>query len=411
MSEQERQRRHGAGAADPAADWVRQSEALGRAWVDAQSRMWSDWMAVSMPAAAGPARFMGDWVQQWQTLARSMSSPSQDESGEKDEIVQRILSGEQTFLSFVDTMFAMMRAISPGIDVGEEWTTLMQRFLDQMREDVLSGKSSWLHPEGLVAASADLTELWRLYTAELQRAAVPWASAYADAALHFADASRGDPHAMRKTFVGFLDAYEVTFGRFLSSPSVGYSRESSERLLRGFDAWVDMSRAAADFQTELANTGLHAIEQLVKRLVDMSETGEQVTSLRQLFDLWVDTVDAAYVELFGSDSFTVLQGRFVNTTMIFRQRQAELLDEMMEALGLPGRKEVDEIHRHMHDLRRELRYAKRELKALRREFEARDAAQVEPPKKAKAGKTKKSGGSAGKSRQREAETGQDAGTP
>jgi class III poly(R)-hydroxyalkanoic acid synthase PhaE subunit len=360
----------GQAASGAAADWMAQAQALTNAWAAAQSKLWGDWAAATTRPTATAEGLLGGWLSQWQALVRGSL---RDWTAVTDETTRaaaaRLLTGEQAFLSFVEMAFGMMKAVAPKIDVGDEWVELLRRFLAQTRDDMARGRSAWLSPEGGASAMGDMTELWRLYSAELQRLMGPWAAAYRDAALDFGQAGAGDPKAMYRMFAGFVDAYEVTFGHFLSAPSVGYTRESSERFLKGFDAWLEMNRAGADFQTELANTGMHAVESLVRRLVDMGEKGERITSLHAFFDLWMDTVEKAYYELFGSEPFATLQGRFVNASLLYRKRQGELLDEAMAVVGLPGRKEVDQIHRHVHDLRIELRWLRREVRALRRELE------------------------------------------
>jgi polyhydroxyalkanoate synthase subunit PhaE len=368
MTPEEQQRATSEAASGALADWVEHAQAMTRAWMTAQ------------PTAAAGGSLVGDWMQQWQALARSSlrgwPAESEDVSG---EVATRLLTGEQAFLNVAEVALGMMRAVAPKIDVGDEWVELLRQFLGQMREDMLRGQSAWTSPEGVAATTGDVTELWRLYSLELQRFFGPWGSAYQDAAVNFAEAGRGDPTAMHKTFAGFVDAYEVTFGRFLSASAVGSTRESTEPLLKGFDAWVEMNRAAVDFQTELANTDMHAVEALMRRLVDMGEKGEHITTVRGFFDLWVDNHEKAYNELFGSDSFATIQGRFVNASLIYRRRQAEMLDELMDTVGLPSRKEVDQIHRHVHDLRIELRWMKRDMRALRRELEATAASAGDPP--------------------------------
>ncbi len=364
--------RQGDGGSAPS-DWVEQTQNLTQAWTEAQSKIWRDWAAAAQPAAAVPGKLAIDWMQQWQQLVRT--STRNWSSGSPDtarDLVENLISGEQVFLSIAEMTLGMMKAVAPAMDVDKDWMDLLRRFADQMKQDMLRGQFSWLQPQTLASAGGDVAELWRLYTAELQRLYGPWASAYTDAARHLTEAGRGDPAALGKTYAGFLDAYELSFGRFLSAPMVGYSRESSERLLRGFDAWVDMNRAAFDFQTEIANEGLHAVEALVAKLVEMGDKGQTVTSLRQLFDLWSDTVDEVYYTLFGSDSFARLQGRYVNGMMEYRRRQAELLDEAMEMAGLPGRKEVDQVHARIHQMRREVRSLKKEMKELKAELATRE---------------------------------------
>ena len=375
MAAEEQQR----AASEAAADWVEQTQAMTRAWVTAQSKLWSDWAAAAQPTAAAAENLAGDWMQQWQALARtSLRGWTAESGGEAREFATRLLTGEQAFLSFVEMAFGMMKTVAPKIDVGDEWKELLRRYLGQMREDMLRGPSAWASPGDVAATTGDVTELWRLYSLEMQRFFGPWGAAFRGAAVNFGEAGKGDPTAVHKTFAGLLDAYELTFGRFFSAPSVGYSREPTERLLRGFDAWVEMNRAAADFQTELANTGMHTQEDLMGRLVEMGEKGEHITTLRGFFDLWVDTLEKAYNKLFGSESFAMLQGRYVNASLLFRRRQGELLDELMDTIGLPGRKEVDQLHRHVHDLRRELRWMKREMRTLERELKARAASEAGP---------------------------------
>ena len=398
MTEEEQQQAAPEAAAGAAGDWVEQTQAMTSAWLTAQSQLWNDWAAAVQPTAAAVAggNFVGDWMQQWQALARTSLGGWTAESGdEARELATRLLTGEQAFLSFVEMAFGMMKAVAPKIDVGDDWKELLRRFLGQMREDMLRGQSAWASPgSGAAATTGDVTELWRLYSLEMQRFFGPWGAAYRDAAVNMGEVAKGDPTAIHKTFAGFLDAYELTFGRFFTAPSIGYSREPTERLLKGFDAWVEMNRAAVDFETELANTGMHAQEALMGRLVDMGEKGEHITTLRGFFDLWVDTLEKAYYELFGSESFATLQGRYVNASLLFRRRQGELLDELMDTVGLPGRKEVDQLHRHVHDLRIEVRWTKREMRALRRELKekaeseagpAEEKPSVKPAKSAKPG--------------------------
>lgn len=361
-----------------AESWAEQTQALTDAWIEAQTRLWSDWAASAVRLGTTPVPGGADWLQQWRDVTRRTMTAWMGRSGSTDDsdttvqrqVVERMFAGEESFLGFVNMSLAMLKAVAPKIEVGDEWMELLRRFIDQVREDTVEGRGAWMHPERLARATGDVSELWRLYVSELERLYGPWMGAYRETGLNLVEALRGDRDAARDIYTGFLDAYEATFGRMLAAPAIGYSREMTERLLRGFDAWVDVNRAGVDFQTELTNTGLHALEALMRRLVEMSEKGEQVTSLHEFYDLWLDTAEKAYYELFGTDAFATIQGRFVNASMQFRRRQGELLDEIMADIGLPGRKEVDQVHRHIYDLRIELRWLKRDMAAMRRELDA-----------------------------------------
>lgn len=94
--------------------------------------------------------------------------------------------------------------------------------------------------------------------------------------------------------VSSMDSFEASFGRILSAPAIGQSRETTELLAQSFDAWSEMNRAAVEFQTDIINQGLSAWEDLFQELVEMGTRGDKVTSLHQFFDLYVDTAEKAY---------------------------------------------------------------------------------------------------------------------
>ncbi len=233
---------------------------------------------------------------------------------------------------------------------------------------------SWLRTDSLSGASEDVAELWRLYLAETERFTGPWIKNLQHNIVHLGEAARGDRGAIGKMAVSSMDAFEATFGRLISAPGVGQSRETTERLTRSFDAFADMNRAAVEFQNDMLNQSFRAWEDVVQELVDMGERGEKITSLHQLFELYVNTAEKGYYDLFSTGAFAEVQGRLVNATMEFRKRQRDLLDELLASMDMPGRSEVDQIHRHVHDLRRELRYVKRDMASLRTELERARAA-------------------------------------
>jgi len=346
--------------------WFEQSQALMRSWTEAQTRMWSDLTEATFKSGTAAAPAAGDWFTEWQRLtSRAAAAWSGDSGKQTRELIDRIFNSEQAFLGFVDLWMGLLRTVGPKIDAGEDWIELTKRYLGQLQADVFAGKGLWGGAEGLTVPATDAAELWRLYVAELQRLYGPWLSAWQSAGVDVFDAATGDREAGGRMFSSFLDAYEGTFGRFLTAPQVGSTRETSERVMRSFHAWVEMTRASVEFQTEITKTGFQSMESLMRELVRMGEEGGQVTSLHQVFELWVETAEKAYYELFSTESFAVMQGRFVDTMMQYRRRQGELLDEMMDSLGLPGRQEVDQVHRHVHDLRIELRYLKRETERMR----------------------------------------------
>jgi hypothetical protein len=382
-------------------DWTEQSLDLWRTYSDAQKELWNTWLdAADRFGAAGaetageadstrsragvagaPPPWGGDWTEwadRWQELARkTLKTWTTGAAGVPSEVVDRLFSGEEAFLQFLDLSLGGLKVIAPKIDAGEHWEELLRRYLAEIREGILQG-SPWFMPEGAGAVAAGIPELWTLYVTEMQRFVAPWAEATQIALLGSTDVSAGDRESFARAEAAFMDAFDGTFGRYAAAPSVGSSRELNERMFRGFEAWVAVRRAAMAFQTQMVNTGFGSYEDMLRELVEKGERGETVTSLRQLFNLWLDMAERGYAEMFKTDDFAELQAGLVNATMQYQMRQREIQEEFLSAMGQPTRSEIDQVHRHVYDLRIEVRYMKRELAALRRRLEAQPPAAAPP---------------------------------
>jgi hypothetical protein len=366
-------------------DWTEQSLELWQSFSDAQQELWNGWFeaagrfgagaapgseAANGNGAAAPwAIDLDKWPERWQDMARkTLRLWTSGTNGVPGEVVDRLFSGEEAFLQFLDLSLGALKVMAPKIDAGEDWAEVLHRYLAEIRDGMLQG-SPWFTAEGAGAVAAATPELWSLYATEIQRFMGPWAEAIQTSLLDSTDVAAGDRQAFSRAQTAFMDAFDGTFGRYASAPSVGYSREANERVWRGFEAWVAVRRASTDFQNEMTNTGFHTYEKMLRELVEKGERGEKVTSLRGLFDLWIDMGEAAYGELFATDGFAELQARLVNASMQYQMRSRELQEEMLQAMGQPTRTEIDQVHRHVYDLRVEVRYMKRDRASAQEQIE------------------------------------------
>jgi polyhydroxyalkanoate synthase subunit PhaE len=367
-------------------DWTEQSLGLWQSFSDAQQELWNGWFEAAGRFGAGaapgseaangnggaapPWASLGDeWPERWQDMARkTLRLWTSGTNGVPAEVIDRMFSGEEAFLQFLDLSLGALKAVAPKIDAGEDWAEVLRRYLAEIRDGMLQG-SPWFTADGVGAVAAASPELWSLYATEIQRFMGPWAEAIQISLLDSTDVAAGDRQAFSRAQTAFMDAFDGTFGRYASAPSVGYSRELNERVWRGFGAFMAVRRASTEFQNEMTNTGFHTYEKMLRELVEKGERGESVTTLRDLFDLWIDMGEAAYGELFATDGFAELQARLVNASMQYQMRSRELQEELLKAMGQPTRTEIDQVHRHVYDLRVEVRYMKRDMAAARQQIE------------------------------------------
>jgi len=181
-------------------------------------------------------------------------------------------------------------------------------------------------------------------------------------------AATGDGSAVIKLTNLYWDAYERTFGRLLESPSLGHTRELTQDLLKGFDAWVDSRRAILEYQSGLAEGWTQAFEQFVRKLVSLAEKGEKIQSLVQLLNLWIDVIEGVFTTRFRSEDYLQKQSRLVNTVMAYRLIEREIVEAFLKTSHLPSRSELDEAYRRIYELRREVKELKKSLRDIKAEL-------------------------------------------
>jgi len=381
-------------------NWTEQTQAMLRSWTETQKKLWEGWTESSRTAAPQSGGPWGEWLGRWQEAARQgMAGMTSGAGSVPREVAERLFSGEQVFVQFVEMALGVLKTIAPQIDAGEDWADLLRRQIAQFKEEMTRAPAPWYTPEAAATMARDLPELWKLYLKEAERMAAPWLHSVREARGHVGEALGGDRQAVVRLYNMFVDTFETSAGRLTAAPAIGHTREFQEKVTRAFEAWVDVRRAEVEFRAELVNTGFRALEGLVRELVEQGERGEKIESFRGLFDLWVAAAEKAYFEVASTESFAGIQGRLVNAAMQYRIQEQEVTEAVLKGLHLPTRRELDDAYRRLHDLKGEVRALRGEiaqLKAVRSPAPASEAPGAVPdrtraPRKKTARAPKKEG--------------------
>lgn len=212
-----------------------------------------------------------------------------------------------------------------------------------------------------VKATQNQIELWQIYVNGLQKLAQLWAESLQQ--------SRESGSGVVSGYVGTLielsnlywTIYEKTFGSVLQSPSLGYTREFNNKLLKSFDAGINFSKASFDYQIVLLNVWVKASEELMRELASSDEKGETIQNWQQFLQVWSSVFDQVFAQTFRSEDALEVQGNFLNSAMTYRLYQQQLMEVFLKMYDLPTRSEVDEIHRSIYELRKEVKSIKKAL--------------------------------------------------
>lgn len=134
---------------------------------------------------------------------------------------------------------------------------------------------------------------------------------------------------------------------FADWPALGLTREWQLRLQRAWHALAAEREAGAHLRTLQWRALRAGCERCARSL---AAPGPAITSLRGLYDLFVDSVEAAWHETAMTDEYSRAFGASVNAALSLRVAVRELMQPLAGVLELAGRAELDAIDRRLREL-------------------------------------------------------------
>ena len=111
----------------------------------------------------------------------------------------------------------------------------------------------------------------------------------------------------------------------------------------------------------LLDVWLKASEELMRELASSEEKDETVQSWQQLLQVWSSVFDGVFVQRFRAEDALEVRGIFLNSAMIYRLYQQQLMEVFLKMYDRPTRSKVDEIHHSIYELRKEVKSLKKAL--------------------------------------------------
>lgn len=208
--------------------------------------------------------------------------------------------------------------------------------------------------------------------------------AFADSVMGAAETDAGDLSAQFAAAIDRIrDAYRVDdsdrmLGAFLAAvptapsidlgsfdwldlPAVGPHREWTDAVKQAQQSMVAQQRAAEVLMGHYQSAVMCALDRFADYLRD--ETGEPITSLKALYDAWIDIAERAYAEVVMDAGFAVDFGAWINTGSEARIKLRTLIDRITAGVDMPQRRDFDALMERQHALTREVESLRAELAA------------------------------------------------
>ena len=311
----------------------------GEEWMASQRAFWDTWSRLYQQAAEpGSGGFSVPWTAALEGWQKSVSPPT-SEPGQA--FLQGLLRQGKVFLRVAEDFTKLA-----GNAKGTEWQEVFQGKVNDWKAMLTAG------------SPADMTQAMRGLMPFFELPLETWTRTVSGFSVLPGDFLQAlKPEGLRQA----TDEVHDQIGRFLSVPSVGYTREWQDQNQRGARLVLDYQRASQEYLNAHARLGVDTIERFSKRVMERAETGQEITSLREVYDLWVDAGEAAYSEFVLTEEYAAIYGRLVNALMALKHHSQNLVDEAVGAANLPTRRDMTTLQCRQQEVRRQ-------IAALRSEF-------------------------------------------
>jgi poly[(R)-3-hydroxyalkanoate] polymerase subunit PhaE len=324
-----------------------QTESMGNwmhAWADVQRRSWDAWSSVARTAlTAAPASGAGEskvdpwrlWresLSQWQAAFGPQSARS------VQELYGRLMEQGFSYLRVSEELFKAFQNVEAAYKAGADWMTAVNRSFEQAKD-------------AFSKACADSTGAAQGCMALLGLPMDTWRRVVSSLSLFPGDFLQ----LLKQEDVRHVaDALRLRFEQFLSIPALGYTRESQEQVQEGMRYWVEYEEALRKYTTVFAKVGVRALDLFQRKFLEAASSEQRPDTVRALYDQWVDCAEKAYAEVVSTGEYEELSAAVINSSMALKRHGQLMVDEMLSAMNMPSRRELNTAHERIHRLNREV---------------------------------------------------------
>lgn len=149
--------------------------------------------------------------------------------------------------------------------------------------------------------------------------------------------------------------------RFSEGPLFSGISDIDNRIAKAMDAWLELGEKNNDYYEVLLKNWIKAYERFLEHLQAMETEDSKALSPRKLVELWSSIANDEMMSMHRSEEFLQAQKELIKASAEYRLYEQEIAEIICEAMHVPTRKEVDDLHKTVTELRREVRTLKQQL--------------------------------------------------
>jgi hypothetical protein len=164
------------------------------------------------------------------------------------------------------------------------------------------------------------------------------------------------------------DSFDLGAHKLSEGPMFSGISDIDKRVAQVSDSWFELFNRSKEYHAIVFARWTQAYSHFLDDLKQLDEEQRQNLSPRKLVDMWSTVANEELLSLHRSEEFLNAQRAVIRASMQYRIHEKNVAEVICEALHIPTRDEVDDLHKTVTELRRELRQTKTSLQELRTEL-------------------------------------------
>jgi len=337
------------------ADWTEQAEQMLKTWTEAQKNVWDSWQDLAGRAVGTQPKPQAFAMNPMEWFQQSMSLWT-DPAGVARDAGRQVFGSQFSMMRNLELLTRAWQLVAPKLDADQDWRSPLSGFTTDWFQR-LTGMSG-----NMLELSKDSQSLWQSYLGEWGPLLKPWLSSAIEAtgSGHLGEMMMGGSTGLGRLLTMGQDDFQTgPFVGFAEIPSIGITRKHQAKILRAFDAFVDLRKVMLEFNKVTTGALSKAVETVMEALAEKGKKGEKIRSVRDLNRLWLESADKVFTRMYASEEYLKAQRELSAAGMSFKLMQQEVVEMVLKGLNLPTRSELDDAYKTLYELRKEVKALKK----------------------------------------------------
>ncbi len=153
----------------------------------------------------------------------------------------------------------------------------------------------------------------------------------------------------------WTDIYRKEFQQFFQIPQIGLLRTYQEKSNKAVDKYNLFQSTLSEFLNMLGLPFSRAMQVMQEKLSEMAENGELTEDTKVYYNMWVKVLEGHYMTLFQTPEYVETLTRTVNALSDYSAARNAALEDMLSALPVAKKTEMDDMARELFELKKRLR--------------------------------------------------------